>query len=125
VLVLEKADEAWSGGNSAFTAGAIRFAHGGLEEVLDIVEQDERLAVTDLDPYSAEDFIADLRRVTLGRGDEAMARLLAGDSADAVRWLRGKGCASGSCTSGRRTRSAGGSGSGAGWPSAPSTAAKG
>jgi 2-polyprenyl-6-methoxyphenol hydroxylase-like FAD-dependent oxidoreductase len=31
VLVLEKADEAWSGGNSAFTAGAIRFAHGGLE----------------------------------------------------------------------------------------------
>ena len=27
VLVLEKAGEAWSGGNSAFTAGAIRFAH--------------------------------------------------------------------------------------------------
>jgi tricarballylate dehydrogenase len=66
VLVLEKADEAWSGGNSAFTAGAIRFAHGGLEDVLDIVGQDERLATTDLDPYSAEDFIGDLRRVTLG-----------------------------------------------------------
>jgi tricarballylate dehydrogenase len=91
VLVLEKADEAWSGGNSAFTAGAIRFAHGGLEDVLDIVEEDERLAVTDLDPYGAEDFVADLKRVTLGRGDEAMARVLAGDSADAVRWLRGKG----------------------------------
>ena len=28
VLVLEKADRAWSGGNSAFTAGAIRIAHG-------------------------------------------------------------------------------------------------
>ena len=91
VLVLEKADEAWSGGNSAFTAGAIRFAHGGLEDVRDIVEQDERFAATALDPYSAEDFAADLRRVTLGRGDEAMGRLLAGDSADAVRWLRGKG----------------------------------
>ena len=91
VLVLEKADEAWSGGNSAFTAGAIRFAHGGLEDVRDIVEQDERFAATALDPYSAEDFAADLRRVTLGRGDEAMARVLAGDSADAVRWLRGKG----------------------------------
>lgn len=33
VLVLEKADEAWSGGNSAFTAGAIRLAHRGLEDV--------------------------------------------------------------------------------------------
>ena len=91
VLVLEKADEAWSGGNSAFTAGAIRFAHGGLEDVRSLVEEDERLAATDLDPYSAEDFAADLRRVTLGRGDEAMARVLAGDSAAAVRWLRGKG----------------------------------
>jgi tricarballylate dehydrogenase len=91
VLVLEKADEAWSGGNSAFTAGAIRFAHGGLEDVRSLVEEDERLASTDLDPYSAEDFAADLRRVTLGRGDEAMARVLAGDSPAAVRWLRGKG----------------------------------
>ena len=87
VLVLEKADEAWSGGNSAFTAGAIRFAHGGLMDVRSLVEEDERLAATDLDPYNAEDFAADLRRVTLGRGDEAMARVLAGDSAAAVRWL--------------------------------------
>src|SRR5215212_8726527 len=59
VLVLEKADEAWSGGNSAFTAGAIRFAHGGLDDVRSLVEEDERLAATDLDPYSAEDFAAD------------------------------------------------------------------
>ena len=57
----------------------------------DSSRQDERHAATDLDPYSAEDFVADLRRVTLGRGDEAMARVLAGDSAAAVRWLRGKG----------------------------------
>ena len=32
-----------------------------------------------------------MRRVTLGRGDEAMARILVGDSAGAVRWLRDKG----------------------------------
>ena len=32
-----------------------------------------------------------MRRVTLGRGDEAMARVLAGDSADAIRWLHGRG----------------------------------
>jgi tricarballylate dehydrogenase len=93
VLVLEKADEAWSGGNSAFTAGAIRLAHGGLEDVRDVVEgvDDELAATTDLDPYTADDFLADMRRVTLGRGDEAMARVLVGDSAAAVRWLREKG----------------------------------
>ena len=50
VLVLEKADEAWSGGNSAFTAGAIRIAHGGLEDVRDLVEGVEEN--TDLDPYT-------------------------------------------------------------------------
>ena len=93
VLVLEKADEAWSGGNSAFTAGAIRLAHGGLEDVRDLVEgvDDELAATTDLDPYTEDDFLADMRRVTLGRGDEAMARILVGDSAGVVRWLRDKG----------------------------------
>jgi len=89
VLVLEKADEAWSGGNSAFTAGAIRIAHEGLEDVRDLVEAVE--PNTGLDPYPAEAFLADMRRVTLGRGDEAMARILVGDSGDVVRWLRGKG----------------------------------
>ena len=89
VLVLEKAGEAWSGGNSAFTAGAIRIAHGGLDDLRDVVEGVEEN--TDLDPYTAEEFLADMRRVTLGRGDEAMARILVGDSAGVVRWLRDKG----------------------------------
>ena len=128
VLVLEKADEAWSGGNSAFTAGAIRLVHGGLPDLLDVVERvdDELTARTDLEPYTSEDFLADMRRLTLGRGDEAMARILVGDSAGTVRWLREKGL---------RFRlmyerqanvwSRGGSGSGAGSRSAPSTAARG
>ena len=93
VLVLEKADEAWSGGNSAFTAGAIRLAHAGLDDLRDVVEgvDDELAGKTDLDPYTEDDFLADMRRVTLGRGDEAMARILVGDSAGVVRWLHQKG----------------------------------
>ena len=93
VLVLEKADEAWSGGNSAFTAGAIRLAHGGLDDLRDAVEgvDDELADTTDLDPYTEDEFLTDMRRVTLGRGDEAMARILVGDSAAVVRWLRDKG----------------------------------
>lgn len=91
VLVLEKAPRAWTGGNSAFTAGALRVAHGGLEDLRDLVEDDERLAVTDLEPYDADAFAADLARVTLGRGDAAMARTLADDSAGTLRWLRARG----------------------------------
>jgi tricarballylate dehydrogenase len=91
VTVLEKAPRAWSGGNSAFTAGAMRLAHGGLDDLRDILEPDERHATTDLEPYSADEFLADMRRVTLGRGDEAMARILVGDSGEAVRWLHGRG----------------------------------
>jgi tricarballylate dehydrogenase len=91
VLVLEKAAKAWSGGNSAFTAGAMRFAHGGLEDVLDVVEDDERHDVTDLEPYGVQAFLDDMARVTIGRGDPAMARVLAGDSADVMRWLAARG----------------------------------
>lgn len=91
VLVLEKAPRAWSGGNSAFTAGAMRLAHGGLDDVRDFVEADERFDATELPAYSPEAFLADMRRVTLGRGDEAMARVLVEDSADAVRWLARQG----------------------------------
>ena len=46
VLVLEKAEPEWTGGNSAFTAGAIRLAHGGLEDLRGVVEDDERFAAT-------------------------------------------------------------------------------
>ena len=70
VLVLEKADPAWSGGNSSFTAGAIRLAHGGLDDLRDVVEADERPPPPTCPRTRAEDFLADLRRVTLGRGDE-------------------------------------------------------
>jgi tricarballylate dehydrogenase len=93
VLVLEKADPEWSGGNSAFTAGAIRVAHGGLDDLGRIAEglDDDLAARTDLDPYTAEDFLADMRRVTLGRGDEAMARILVEDSGPAVHWLHERG----------------------------------
>jgi tricarballylate dehydrogenase len=93
VLVVEKADRAWSGGNSAFTAGAIRVAHGGLADLRDVLEEpdDELAARTELDPYTADEFLADMRRVTLGRGDPAMAEILVGDSGPAMRWLHERG----------------------------------
>jgi tricarballylate dehydrogenase len=79
------------GRHSAFTAGAIRLAHDGLEDLAGVVEDDERFGVTDLDPYTEAEFLADMRRVTLGRGDPEMARILVADSGPTVRWLRERG----------------------------------
>ena len=81
VLVLEKAAREWSGGNSAFTAGAMRLAHGGLEDLRGLVEDDARLAVTDLEPYTR-------RRVPRRHGARDAGARRRGDGADAGRRLR-------------------------------------
>ena len=96
VLVLEKAAREWSGGNSAFTAGAMRVAHDGVASLRDVLDDDPRLDATDLPPYSADEFQADMRRVTLGRGDEAMARVLA----RGLRRTRSAGCTGAGSASG-------------------------
>ena len=51
VLVLEKAPEAWRGGNGFFTAGGFRFAFKSFEELCEIVGDlsDEEKAVMDVD----------------------------------------------------------------------------
>jgi tricarballylate dehydrogenase len=93
VLILEKAVESEAGGNSFYTAGAFRLAHGGhaaLAPYLDD-ETQSRIADTVVDPYGIEDFEGDFRRVTEGRGDPDMARLVATQSVDVVPWLASKG----------------------------------
>jgi tricarballylate dehydrogenase len=93
VLMLEKAPREWLGGNSYFTAGATRTTFAGLDDLRPILHDvnDERLATTDIPPYSPDDFAADMRRVTEGRCDPALTAILVSDIADAVRWLRDKG----------------------------------
>lgn len=87
VVLLEKgvADEA--GGNSFYTAGAFRIAHDGLPEVADLLDDDERLGATVLDPYGREDFLGDMKKVTSGRNDPDLTAALVDDSQDALRWL--------------------------------------
>lgn len=91
VLVLEKGEPAQAGGNSYFTAGAIRIAHDGLADVSDLLDADERHGVSVLPPYPAEEFTADIAKVTGGRNDPVLTEVLVGESQDAVRWLHGKG----------------------------------
>jgi tricarballylate dehydrogenase len=93
VLLLEKAPDTWVGGNSYFTAGAMRTAHDGLADLRSIIEglDTERAELVDLDPYSAEDFRADLDRVTRGRTDPELADILVGESRQTMEWLHAKG----------------------------------
>ena len=87
VVLLERAAPAESGGNSYFTAGAIRMTHEGLAGLLDIVEPDERLAQTEVPPYPAGQFRTDMERTTSGRCDPALTAALVADSGPGVRWL--------------------------------------
>ncbi|MER5421162.1 FAD-dependent tricarballylate dehydrogenase TcuA [Streptosporangium roseum] len=92
VLMLEKGPEGTIGGNTYFTAGAIRTTYQGIEDLADVIDDpDERLPYTDIDPYSPADFAADMRRVTLGRCDPTLTDAMVHGVADTVRWMRGHG----------------------------------
>jgi tricarballylate dehydrogenase len=91
VLVLEKGTSNQAGGNSYFTAGAFRVAHNGFAEVADLLDADERHAVTVLPAYPAADYAADMAKVTGDRNDKALTDTLVADSQGVLRWLRGKG----------------------------------
>ncbi|KAF4976857.1 hypothetical protein FZEAL_6541 [Fusarium zealandicum] len=93
VLLIDKCPEDWVGGNTYFTAGAYRIAHGGLNDLLPIVnnvsrEQAERI---DLAPYSEKDFNNDLDKVCMGRSDPELAKTLIGESNSAIKWLASNG----------------------------------
>ncbi|KPM56064.1 tricarballylate dehydrogenase [Frankia sp. CcI49] len=87
VMLLEKAPRALAGGNSYYTLGATRMVHAGLGDLLEILEPDERHARTEVPPYSAEEFLADLDRIAEGRDDKELAAAVVEGSRDAVRWL--------------------------------------
>jgi tricarballylate dehydrogenase len=93
VLLLEKAPRDLAGGNTFFTAGAFRFPHGGLEDLLPMLsaEDQERAARVELEPYPRSSFQADLERLTQGRCDPELARTVVDEAPATLRWLAGRG----------------------------------
>ena len=91
VVLLERGTAEMAGGNSYFTAGATRIGHGGLDDLVDFIEPDERHARTEVPPYSPDEYLADLNKVTEGRTDPELARVLVTEAQDAVRWLHSLG----------------------------------
>ncbi|KAF7187134.1 Fumarate reductase flavoprotein subunit [Pseudocercospora fuligena] len=90
ILLIDKAPEAWAGGNGYFTAAAYRTQHNGLPDLLPLVSNvDEEIRdKIDLPPYTHENFTDDLKRVTGGRSDETLGRYLVGESLETVKWLK-------------------------------------
>src|SRR5262245_3822552 len=93
VLVLEKAPEAWRGGNGFFTAGGFRFAFKSFDELREIVRDmsDEEAASMEVDPYTEDNFYDDLMRVTEECADPDLAMTLVRESQPTVRWMRDRG----------------------------------
>jgi tricarballylate dehydrogenase len=93
VLVLECAPEAESGGNSRFTAGAIRFAYDGVDDIRTLCPDlsDEQIEITDFGTYTTDQFYDDMFRVTRYRTNPELCEKLVTGSAPTMRWLHEKG----------------------------------
>ncbi|MDH3506854.1 MAG: FAD-dependent tricarballylate dehydrogenase TcuA [Gammaproteobacteria bacterium] len=93
VLVLERAPEDESGGNSRFTAGAFRFAYDGVEDLKDLMPDlgDDDIAMTDFGTYDEDQFFDDMYRVTQFRCDADLVELLVRRSKETMLWMREKG----------------------------------
>lgn len=93
VAVLEKASRELRGGNTRFTGGLFRCTYGGIADLVPIVRGHDDPEGVIVEPYRAEDFLADIRRMTGGRADPELSRVLVERSYDTVRWMADLGVA--------------------------------
>ncbi len=93
VLVLERAPEDESGGNSRFTAGLMRVAYDGVDDLKRVIPDltADEIARTDFGSYSADQFLDDMARVTEYRCDPDLTEILVKRSLDTLVWMRAKG----------------------------------
>lgn len=90
VLVLEKAPREMRGGNTHWSGGVLRFAFDDPREIEPLVpEAEDRYEnfYEGIQPYTREDFHGDLLRVTSGRTDPVLSRVLVDNSKDTVFWM--------------------------------------
>jgi tricarballylate dehydrogenase len=92
VLVLERAPEDESGGNSRFTAGLLRIVYNSADDLAQLIDlsNEERLR-TDFGTYTAEQFLDDMARVTEYRCDPDLTEILVKRSFPTALWMRKKG----------------------------------
>ncbi|KAF9013433.1 hypothetical protein BDQ17DRAFT_1537097 [Cyathus striatus] len=90
VLVVDKCPEEWAGGNGYFTAGALRTVHGGLSDLITIVPNvaSSLSSQIDIDPYTADQFLGDIERLSNGLSDRLLSKTVALQSRETIGWLK-------------------------------------
>lgn len=91
VLLLERGLPGMHGGNSFYTAGATRIAHGGLEDLRRILDPDDRYDRTIVPAYTEEEYANDLAKVTAGRNDPDLTAVLTSEGRSTLCWLHDLG----------------------------------
>lgn len=93
VLMLECAPEREANGNSRFTAGSMRFAYDGIDDLTALMPEmtEEEIARTDFGSYPAERYLHDLNRLNDGRSAAELVEALVEESTPTLRWMRDKG----------------------------------
>ena len=93
VLLLERAPYDERGGNSRFTAGAIRFAHDGIDDLLKVMPDlsEEEIKNTDFGTYTRDEYFDDMGRLTRYRADPDLVEMLINNSLETMIWMREKG----------------------------------
>jgi len=93
VLMLEAAPEEESGGNSRFTAGAMRVVYNGVEDIKALVPDlsQAEIDTTDFGTYTKDQFFDDMARMTQFRTDPNLCESLVTKSLPTLVWMREKG----------------------------------
>lgn len=90
VVMIEKAPEPEFGGNARFSHTGFRWVFSGPDEIRPFLPHldDATFAKLHIPPYTAEQFRADLQRVTRGRIDKELSEVLVTQSNAAIHWMR-------------------------------------
>lgn len=93
VLIIEKANEELAGGNSKYTAGAMRFVYNSNEDLMPLLKspEDTRLPNTDFGSYTADKFRSDLLGFNDGRALSVEQNILIDHSYETMLWLAENG----------------------------------
>lgn len=93
VLVLEKAERALAGGNTQYTAGAMRFVYNRRDDLLGLLTdpEDPRIEHTDFGSYTDAEFREDLLKFNEGRPLSPEQEILVSRSYETMQWLTTKG----------------------------------
>jgi len=89
VTIYEKAEKKMSGGNTKYTAGAMRFSYENGDQLMGLLKnpKDKRIKNTDFGSYTQEKFEKDLLNFNDGRPLSHEQKILVSKSLETIQWL--------------------------------------